>query len=115
MASTTELLQLVADGDPQATTLVRTAGRHIGTVLSVVVNFFNPQAVALGGALAAAEPPVAAVRGVLYERCLPLATADLEITTTVTGPDAGLLGAGLTALRHNLPTAPVPQEESASA
>ncbi|WUB97764.1 hypothetical protein OHO83_38615 [Streptomyces sp. NBC_00569] len=111
MASTTELLQLVADGDPQSTTLVRTAGRHIGTVLSVVVNFFNPQAVAL----AAAEPPVAAVRGVLYERCLPLATADLEITTTVTGPDAGLLGAGLTALRHNLPTAPVPQEESASA
>ncbi|MFE4848784.1 hypothetical protein ACFRFK_34735, partial [Streptomyces sp. NPDC056689] len=72
-------------------------------------------AVALGGALAAAEPLVAAVRGVLYERCLPLATADLEITTTVTGPDAGLLGAGLTALRHNLPTAPVPQEESASA
>jgi predicted NBD/HSP70 family sugar kinase len=115
VASTTELLQLVADGDPQATTLVRTAGRHIGTVLSVVVNFFNPQAVVLGGALAAAEPLVAAVRGVLYERCLPLATADLEITTTVTGPDAGLLGAGLTALRHNLPTAPVPQEESASA
>ncbi|MET7665107.1 ROK family transcriptional regulator [Streptomyces sp. NPDC005356] len=115
VASTTELLHLVADGDPQATTLVRTAGRHIGTVLSVVVNFFNPQAVALGGALAAAEPLVAAVRGVLYERCLPLATADLEITTTVTGPDAGLLGAGLTALRHYLPTAPVPQEESASA
>jgi hypothetical protein len=58
---------------------------------------------------------VAAVRGVLYERCLPLATSDLEFTTTVTGRDAGLPGAGLTALRHNLPTAPVPQEESASA
>ncbi|WP_055534461.1 ROK family transcriptional regulator, partial [Streptomyces alboniger] len=88
-ADTGDLLRLVADGDPQATTLVRTAGRHIGTVLSVVVNFFNPQAVALGGVLATAEPLVAAVRGVLYERCLPLATADLEITTTVTGVDAG--------------------------
>ncbi|MEU6992269.1 ROK family protein [Streptomyces sp. NPDC046465] len=118
VADTADLLRLVADGDPQATTLVRTAGRHIGTVLSVVVNFFNPQAVALGGVLATAEPLVAAVRGVLYERCLPLATADLEITTTVTGVDAGLLGAGLTALRHHLPTsptAPAHQEESAPA
>lgn len=103
VASTGELLQRVADGDPQATTLVRTAGRHIGTVLSVVVNFFNPQAVVLGGAMATAEPLVAAVRGVLYERCLPLATADLEITTTVTGADAGLLGAGLTVLGAGFP------------
>ncbi|NDZ85045.1 ROK family protein, partial [Streptomyces sp. SID10115] len=119
VSDTGDLLRLVADGDPQATTLVRTAGRHIGTVLSVVVNFFNPQAVALGGVLATAEPLVAAVRGVLYERCLPLATADLEITTTVTGVDAGLLGAGLTALSKHLPTAPgptpAPQEESAPA
>ncbi|MDX3853707.1 ROK family transcriptional regulator [Streptomyces sp. AK02-01A] len=100
---TADLLRLVSDGDPYATTLVRAAGRHIGTVLSVVVNFFNPQAVVLGGALAAAEPLVASVRGVLYERCLPMATAGLEITTTVTGPDAGLLGAGLTVLRETLP------------
>ncbi|MGW0736859.1 ROK family transcriptional regulator [Streptomyces sp. NPDC002851] len=106
VADTSALLRLIADGDPQATTLVRAAGRHIGTVLSVVVNFFNPQVVALGGALSTAEPLVAAVRGVLYERCLPLATADLEITTTVTGRDAGLLGAGLTALRRHLPTTP---------
>ncbi|MGX1675641.1 hypothetical protein [Streptomyces sp. NPDC055400] len=42
------------------------------------MNRVNPQAVALGGALAAAEPLVVAVRGVLYERCLPLATSDLE-------------------------------------
>lgn len=105
---TAELLRLVTDGDPQATTLVRAAGRHIGTVLSVVVNFFNPQAVVLGGALASAEPLVAAVRGVLYERCLPMATAGLEITTTVSGRDAGLLGAGLTALREGRPHAEAP-------
>ncbi|WP_037841451.1 ROK family transcriptional regulator [Streptomyces sp. NRRL F-5126] len=104
---TTDLLRLVADGDPYATTLVRAAGRHIGTVLSVVVNFFNPEAVVLGGALAVAEPLVASVRGVLYERCLPMATAGLEITTTVTGRDAGLLGAGLTVLRRALPHAPL--------
>ncbi|OON71885.1 ROK family transcriptional regulator [Streptomyces tsukubensis] len=107
VADTAELLQRVADGDPRTTTLVRTAGRHIGEVLSVVVNFFNPQAVILGGVLATAEPLVAAVRGVLYERCLPLATADLEITTTVTGHNAGLLGAALTVLGQNPPTTPI--------
>ncbi|KIF77897.1 transcriptional regulator [Streptomyces sp. 150FB] len=105
---TAELLRLVSDGDPYATTLVRTAGRHIGTVLSVVVNFFNPQAVVLGGALAAAEPLVASVRAVLYERCLPMATAGLDISTTVTGRDSGLLGAGLTVLREALPHTTAP-------
>lgn len=105
---TTDLLRLVADGDPYATTLVRTAGRHIGAVLGVIVNFFNPQAVLLGGALAAAEPLVASVRGVLYERCLPMATAGLEISTTMTGRDSGLLGAGLTVLRDTLPHTAAP-------
>ncbi|GAA2099572.1 ROK family protein [Streptomyces albiaxialis] len=95
-----DVLRLVRDGEPQATTLVRQAGRHIGTVLSVVVNFFNPQAVLLGGALAEAEPLVAAVRAMLYERCLPMATGDLTIEAASSGPDAGLLGAGHAALRE---------------
>ncbi|RCG19825.1 ROK family transcriptional regulator [Streptomyces diacarni] len=104
-----DVLRLVRDGEPRATTLVRQAGRHIGTVLSVVVNFFNPQAVVLGGALAEAEPLVAAVRGMLYERCLPMTTSDLVITASATGPDAGLLGAGHAALRelaHEPPAEP---------
>ncbi|KEF14204.1 transcriptional regulator [Streptomyces rimosus] len=98
--STTDILRLVEDGEPHATTLVRQAGRHIGAVLGVVVNFFNPQAVVLGGALSAAEPLVAAVRGVLYERCLPMATSELSIVAASRGPDAGLLGAGHAALRE---------------
>ncbi|MDJ1132458.1 ROK family transcriptional regulator, partial [Streptomyces iconiensis] len=101
-----DVLRPVRDGEPQATTLVRQAGRHIGTVLSVVVNFFNPEAVVLGGALAEAEPLVAAVRGMLYERCLPMTTSDLTIAASVSGPDAGLLGAGHAALREL--TAPTP-------
>ncbi|WP_033039650.1 ROK family transcriptional regulator [Streptomyces monomycini] len=110
--STTDILRLVEDGEPHATTLVRQAGRHIGGVLGVVVNFFNPEAVVLGGALAAAEPLVAAVRGVLYERCLPMATSELAIVAASCGPDAGLLGAGHAALRElaaegGLPALPV--------
>ncbi|MFI0259084.1 ROK family protein [Streptomyces sp. NPDC017056] len=98
--STTDILRLVEDGEPHATTLVRQAGRHIGAVLCVVVNFFNPEAVILGGALSAAEPLVAAVRGVLYERCPPMATSELAIAAAGCGPDAGLLGAGHAALRE---------------
>ncbi|MFI9045308.1 ROK family protein [Streptomyces sp. NPDC053427] len=98
--STTDILRLVEHGEPHATTLVRQAGRDIGAVLAVVVNFFNPEAVILGGALSGAEPLVAAVRGMLYERCLPMATSELTIKAAVCGPDAGLLGAGHAALRE---------------
>ncbi|GAB3962472.1 hypothetical protein GCM10029978_018040 [Actinoallomurus acanthiterrae] len=58
------------------------------------MNFLNPQAVILSGALAACDLFVAAARGVLYERCLPPTTQDLEIGESVAGPDAGLLGIG---------------------
>ncbi|MGW8400150.1 ROK family protein [Streptomyces lydicus] len=104
--SAADILRLVEDGDAHATTLVRQAGRDIGTVLAVVVNFFNPEAVVVGGALAAAQPLVAAVRGTLYERCLPMATSELAIDAAVHGPDAGLLGAGHAVLRLAAGTAP---------
>ncbi|MGG7570414.1 ROK family protein [Streptomyces sirii] len=98
--SAAEILRLVENGEPHATTLVRQAGRDIGAVLAVVVNFFNPEAVVLGGALAGAQPLVAAVRGTLYERCLPMATSELTIDAAACGPDAGLLGAGRSVLRR---------------
>ncbi|MGW2408052.1 ROK family protein [Streptomyces sp. NPDC001739] len=107
--SAADILRLVEHGDAQATTLVRQAGRDIGAVLAVVVNFFNPDAVVLGGALAGAQPLVAAVRGMLYERCLPMATSELTIATSVCGPDAGLLGAGHAVLSGIPPTVPHPR------
>ncbi|WP_248962688.1 ROK family transcriptional regulator [Sphaerisporangium perillae] len=85
---------LAADGVPQATNLVRGAGRLIGDVLTALVNFFNPDAVVIGGSLSAAEQLIAAIRGAVYERCLPLATRDLRIDVTRAGPNAAILGAG---------------------
>ncbi|MCC5579494.1 ROK family protein [Microtetraspora sp. AC03309] len=84
----------VDDGVPEATALVRNAGRLIGEVLTVLVNFFNPDAIVVGGSLSAAEPLISAIRAAVYERCLPLATRDLEIAVTRVGRDAALLGAG---------------------
>src|SRR5690606_28172691 len=87
-------VRLAHDADATATTLVRTAGKHLGEVLTTVVNFFNPSAVYLGGALSAVEPFVASVRSQLYEGCHPLVTQSLTIAAVATGQDAGLLGAG---------------------
>lgn len=87
------LIGLVTSGDPAANLAVRSAGRHLGSVLAVVVNFFNPEVLALGGLLATAEPFVASVRAAIYEQCLPLASESVTITPAVTGPDGALRGA----------------------
>lgn len=98
VAQTGDLIELVNNGDPRATAAVRRAGGQLGEVLSTVVNFFNPHAVLLTGRLASIEPYVAAIRGALYERCLPMATQNLEVAVASAGADAGVLGAGQLAL-----------------
>jgi predicted NBD/HSP70 family sugar kinase len=101
--NTADLVRLAGDGNPTVTTNLRFAGRQLGEVLATVVNFFNPQAVILGGTLSGCDLFVAAVRGVLYERCLPLTTQGLEIGESVAGPDAGLLGIGRLVVDQFLP------------
>lgn len=88
-----ELVSKVQSGDPVASHVVRNAGRHLGEVLAVVVNFFNPQALLLGGMLANANPLVVAVNAAIYERCFPVASRSVLISQTKAGPHAGLLGA----------------------
>ncbi|MFD6817876.1 ROK family protein [Microbacterium sp. NPDC060132] len=98
VASTADVLTLARDADPVATTLVRTAGTHLGQALSGVVNFFNPHAVFLTGSMSASEPFIAAVRSRVYEACHPLATQRLRIEAATTGADAILYGAARLAL-----------------
>lgn len=98
VASTMDVLALARDAEPEATTLVRTAGTHLGQALSGVVNFFNPDAVFLTGSMSASEPFIAAVRSRVYEACHPLATQRLRIEAAVTGTDAILHGAARMAL-----------------
>lgn len=93
LASTTALVEQVHHGDPAANLAVRTAGRYVGEVLSVVVNFFNPQVIVLGGVLATADPLIASLRAAVYDRCLPMASEAVTITTASAGPDAALIGA----------------------
>jgi predicted NBD/HSP70 family sugar kinase len=100
VSHTADLVELTNNADPRATAALRQAGEQLGAVLSTVVNFFNPHAVLLTGRLASIERFVAAVRGTLYERCLPMATQNLEVAVASTGADAGPLGAGMLALQQ---------------
>ncbi|MBQ0900617.1 ROK family transcriptional regulator [Micromonospora sp. U21] len=100
----TGVIRLIDDGDRHATALARQAGRAIGEILAVVVNFFNPQVVAIGGRLADCEPLLASVRATLYERCLPLATQTLLIERVTTGQDVGITGAAHLVIDHVVAT-----------
>ncbi|GAA2218537.1 ROK family protein [Promicromonospora sukumoe] len=92
--ATADVIDLVRDAEPVATTLTRTAGRHLGAALCTVVNFFNPGAVYLGGALSTLEPFVSAIRSQIYEGAHPLMTRDLVIAPSALGADANLVGVG---------------------
>lgn len=93
LESTADLIEQVHRGDPDANLAARTAGWHLGEVLAVVVNFFNPQVLVLGGSLAVAEPLVASLRAAIYERCLPMASEAVNIVTASDAPEAGVRGA----------------------
>ncbi|WP_127508953.1 ROK family protein [Actinoplanes solisilvae] len=92
--SLNDIMVAVNDGDPAVVTAVRQAGRLLGVALSGLVNFLNPRAVVVGGALSSLDVYVAATRGMLYERCLPSMTQSLTIEASVAGPDAALVGLG---------------------
>ncbi|GAA3734719.1 ROK family protein [Plantactinospora mayteni] len=94
ISTTRDVIAAVVDAEPAAVTLVRRAGGLLGVALSGLVNFLNPDAVVIGGALSSLDVYVAAARGMLYERCLPSMTQSLSIEASVAGPDAGLVGLG---------------------
>lgn len=118
VGATADVLALVRDAEPVATTLTRTAGRHLGAALCTVVNFFNPGAVYLGGALSTLEPFVSAIRSQIYEGAHPLMTRDLVIAPSGLGPDANLVGVGRlledTLVPHALATPASPAPSTAS-
>ncbi|KAA2262717.1 ROK family transcriptional regulator [Solihabitans fulvus] len=89
-----DVIAAAVDAEPTVVTMVRRAGGLLGVALSGLVNFLNPDAVVIGGALSSLDAYVAAARGVLYERCLPPLTQSLSIEASIAGPDAALTGLG---------------------
>ncbi|MFF5206988.1 ROK family protein [Streptosporangium sp. NPDC000396] len=94
VTTTRDVIAAAVDAEPTVVTMVRHAGGLLGVALSGLVNFLNPDAVVIGGALSSLDVYVAAARGMLYERCLPSMTQSLSIEASVAGPDAALVGLG---------------------
>ncbi|MEU6440850.1 ROK family protein [Streptomyces sp. NPDC047046] len=107
-AGSLDIVRLIREGNREAVRMVREAGRAVGEVLSGLVNFFNPETVVVGGALAAVHDQLlAGVREAVYRRSNPLATRVLRIEPSRTGENAGAIGAGILAIEHALSPAQV--------
>lgn len=90
-------------GDTEADAIVRRCGQRIGQVLAALVNFYNPSHIFIGGGVSSIGPMLlAAIRQSVNQRSLALSTRHLEITSAPLGPDTGLIGAGVLAMREAL-------------
>lgn len=103
-----DVTALAVGGDPEAKQLLRESGRRLGEVLAVAINLLNPQAVVIGGDMAAAFDVYAAgVRESVYARASALATRDLQILPSTFGDRAGVVGCAAMALDQVLSPAAV--------
>lgn len=95
-------------GDAEAKQLLRESGRQVGELLAVAINLLNPQAVVLGGDMAAAYDVYAAgVREAVYARASALATRELQFLPATYGDRAGLVGCAALALDEVLSPAAI--------
>lgn len=94
--SAVEVGLAASQGDTAALELVIESGRHVGSVLAKLVNFFNPQMVILGGGTVnIGDAFVAAIREMVIRRSTQLATVDLVIRRSAFGEQSGMVGAAL--------------------
>ncbi|WP_258067006.1 MULTISPECIES: ROK family protein [unclassified Rathayibacter] len=106
--SVRELIDLLKVRDPEAVEAARIAGLQLGEVLATCVSLLNPSVIVLGGAVALASPEIlTAVRSVIDERSLPLATQRLDVVTAELGGSGGVRGAALMLRGHLLSPAVV--------
>jgi glucokinase-like ROK family protein len=89
------------EGDEAALEIIRASGKMIGDVLASLVNFFNPSHIFITGGISNfGNHLLIAVKQAVLRRSLPLATSNLTINFSRTGPDAGILGAVMLALEY---------------
>ncbi len=82
------------EGDALAIEVIRESGQYIGDVLAGLVNFFNPEMIVIGGGVRnLGNLLLSSIRQTVLHRSTSLATRDLHIVFSETGPDAGVIGA----------------------
>jgi len=94
-----DVVALVQQGNREAISAVREAGRLIGSVLATTVNLLNPRMIAIGGDVSMAdEHLLAGVREIVYTRATSLGTTELTIAIGSLGEDAGVRGGAVMVL-----------------
>jgi glucokinase-like ROK family protein len=89
------------EGDRAAIEIIQSSGRMVGDVLAGLVNFFNPSVIFIGGGVAGiGNQLLSSIRQAVLNRSTALATRDLVIRYSPTGPDVGMIGAIHLALDH---------------
>jgi predicted NBD/HSP70 family sugar kinase len=89
-----DMLDLIRAGDLGARRVVADAGRAIGRLLGDSCNLLNPEAIVVGGELAAAgEPFLDGIREAIGRRVLPAAGDPVDVRPADLGRRAGVLGA----------------------
>lgn len=95
----------VRAGEADAVRLLRIAAGAIGDVTAGLVNFFNPARIIVGGSIASVSDDIlAGVRGVVYQRSLPLATRNLAVSAPKHGHVSGAAGGLALALERMFST-----------
>ena len=89
-----DVIEGAKSGDKWCVDSVNDAGKEIGKILAMLVNFYNPSLVVVGGGIATSgEQILASIRETVFKRSLPLATRDLEIRLGEDSNSTGLIGA----------------------
>jgi glucokinase len=93
-----DAVELARDGDPDSIGLLQQLGVWLGVGISNMINIFEPQCVVVGGGLSKAANLFmgSAVREA-RSRALPALVERVRIDVAKTGPEAGIIGAGLLA------------------
>ncbi len=85
--------EAAAAGDRAALEIIRHSGRMIGGVLATLINFYNPQAVFIGGGVAGiGHGLLSAIRQATLRRATALSTRHLRVEYSPLGEDAGVIG-----------------------
>lgn len=92
-----DVTELAKDGDEASIGLLATIGERVGIALAGLANIFDPDAIVVGGGvLAAGELILGPAREAVRSRALP-PQRDVPIHASALGPDAGMIGAALSA------------------
>lgn len=92
--------QAYAEGDPMASRILESAVRALAAGAVSLVNAFNPSLLILGGGVIEGLPwLVDRVDREVHRRALAVAGAPLQVIPSRLGNDAGVIGAGIMAMR----------------